>query len=139
MRATRSVSGREIPNTYWVPGRDEAVAETIYGKKFEPVRLDPSHPVWLRDATIEVDLGEVREVKRLVLLERATRRDQVVPITSWTLEYSEKPEGPWKQAAAGGTVGARLEQTFLSPVKGRCFRLTAGAQGRFSLAEFQLF
>ncbi len=127
------------PNSYWVPGRDEAVMESIYGKKFEPVRLNPSHPVWLRDATLEVDLGEVREVKRVVLLERVTRRDQVVPITSWKLEYSEKPDGPWKQAAAGGTVGARLDQTFLFPVKGRYFRLAVGAQGRFSLTEFQLF
>lgn len=127
------------PNTYWVPGRDEDVVEKIYGKNFEPVRLNPAHPVWLRDATLTVDLGEVREVKRLALLERATRRDQVHSIKSWRLEYSEGPAGPWKEAASGGTVGARLELTFLSPVKGRHFRLIAGSTGRFSLSEFQLF
>jgi alpha-L-fucosidase len=127
------------PNTYWVPGRDETVAEEIYGKTFEPVRLNPAHPVWLRDAALTVDLGETREVKRLVLLERATRRDQVHSIKSWVLEYGESPSGPWKQAASGATVGARLELTFLYPVKGRYFRLTAGSTGRFSLGEFQLF
>ncbi len=127
------------PSTYWVPGRDETVVESIYGQTFKPVRLDPADPVWLRDAALTVDLGEVREVRRLVLLERASRREQVHAITSWTLEYSDAPDGPWKPAASGATVGARLDLTFLAAVKGRHFRLTAASTGRFSLTEFQLF
>lgn len=127
------------PSTYWVPGRDEAVAESIYGKTFDPVRFNPAHPVWLHDATLAVDLGEVREVKRLVLLERTTRLDQIHSIKSWILEYSDSASGPWKPAAAGATVGARLDLTFLAPVQGCHFRLTAASTGRFSLTEFQLF
>ena len=127
------------PSTYWVPGRDETVVESIHGKTFEAVRHDPAHPVWLRDAALVVDLGETREVKRLVLLERTTRPEEIRAISSWTLEYSEFPDGPWKQAAAGATVGARLDLTLPAPVKGRHFRLAAASTGRFALSEFQLF
>jgi alpha-L-fucosidase len=44
------------PRTFWSPGRDEQVANTLYGKSIHYVT--PDRPLWPRESWLEVDSHE---------------------------------------------------------------------------------
>ena len=48
------------PRTFWSPGRDEEVADSLYGKTF--AAIPPDRPLWLRESWLEVDLQEPKTV-----------------------------------------------------------------------------
>lgn len=121
--------------TYWSPGRDEAIADEILGRRFEHFRLMPKDPLWLKSGWIEVDLGREARVGRAVLVERVDPRNYL-PVTSWKIEY-ESPAG-WQTAVAGDGIGRRAEVAFPRVVEARRFRLRVEADGRPAIAEFQL-
>lgn len=123
------------PGSYWSPGRDEAIAAGIPGRRFEHFRLLPKDPLWLKSGWLEVDLGRERQVTRALVLERVDPRNYL-PVTSWKIEY-ETAAG-WKTAAAGNALDARAEIAFPAPVAARRFRLSVAAEGRPAIAEFQL-
>lgn len=120
-------------STYWTPGRDETLANEIIGKNFEHVRRMPSHPLWIRNGWIEVDLESPTSVTRA----RIQEYGGYVPVSSWKIEYHA--DGEWRKAAEGTTIGKRLDVPFPAPVTARKFRLLIEADGRPALSEFQLF
>ncbi len=123
------------PNTYWSTGRNDSIAATIIGKKFEQ-QHDPKSELWLKTGWIEVDLGAPKLVTRTIIQERAGW--SYSPITSFSIEYEEK--GVWEKAYEGTTLGDKPVEVVLSkPVKASKFRLSIQAEGRPAIAEFQLF
>jgi len=120
-------------SSYWTPGRDEAMAGEIMGKKFEQVRMIPNHPLWKRDGWLEVDLEKPAVVSRAQIRERSGYS----PVSSWKIEYEKA--GGWQTAAEGTTVGKSLDVPFDSPVSARRFRLSIQAPGRPAISEFRLF
>jgi alpha-L-fucosidase len=123
-------------STYWSPGRDEAIAAGIPGRRFDHFRLMPKDPLWLKSGWLEVDLGEATTVGRALVVEKTDPRSYL-PVSSWKIEYAEG--AGWQTAAAGTTLAARAEITFPRPVAARKFRLSIEAPGRPAIAEFQLF
>jgi hypothetical protein len=123
------------PGTFWSLGRNESVAETIIGKKFEE-QHSPEAAVWLKSGWLEVDLGTPKLVKRAIVQE-LTGGDYS-PVNSYSISYEDK--GIWKTAIDGKTIGKKaMEVTFSKPVKARKFRLSIVAGGRPAIAEFQIF
>jgi alpha-L-fucosidase len=120
-------------STYWSPGRDEALAGEILGKKFESVMSNHSHPVWKHDGWLEVDLGAETKVARA----RINEHDRYSPVSSWRIEYQKG--GQWRTVVEGTAIGKSLEVTLPEPVTGRKFRLQVAAPGRPAILEFQLF
>jgi alpha-L-fucosidase len=125
------------PSTFWSPGRDEALAAAYPGLDFTPIRKDPSHPVWLHDGWLEVDLGDDFTVARAHLAEKPSTPDNHLPVTSWKIEYHYG--SAWLPVASGSAIGPALDVAFPRPVSARLFRLSLTAPGRFALSEFQLF
>jgi hypothetical protein len=121
--------------TYWSPGRDEAIAAGIPGRRFDHFRLMPKDPLWLKSGWLEVDLGRVARVGRAVLMEKIDARSYL-PVTAWKIEYATG--AGWQSAVEGTAVGRHLEVTFPRPVDAARFRLTIDAPGRPAIAEFQL-
>ncbi|MEX1113981.1 MAG: alpha-L-fucosidase [Akkermansiaceae bacterium] len=120
-------------STYWTPGRDEAMAEEIMGKKFEQVRRIPNHPVWIRHGWLEVDLGKPQAVSRA----RIQEYGGYPPVSSWKIESENN--GTWQVIAEGKTIGKSLDVPISTPATAHKFRLSIEADGRPAIAEFQLF
>jgi alpha-L-fucosidase len=121
--------------TYWSPGRDEAIAAGIPGRRFDHFRLMPQDPLWLKSGWLEVDLGRGGRVGRAVLMEKIDARSYL-PVAAWKIEYATG--AGWQTAADGTAIGRRLEVTFSRAVDAPRFRLTVDAPGRPAIAEFQL-
>jgi alpha-L-fucosidase len=117
------------PRTYWTPGRDEAVAESLYGKTF--AAITPDRPLWLKESWLAVDLLEPKTVSRMVI------GDGWDPVQEWKVEYLH--ENTWKEAVKGTTMGQRLEVTLPQPVTAQKFRLSLKANGRTAIREWQMF
>ena len=120
-------------STYWTPGRDEAMAEEIMGKKFEQVRMIPNHPLWHHGGWLEVDLGSPQAVSRAQIREKSG----YPTVSSWKIEYEK--DGTWQLAAEGTTIGKSLDVPVPAAVTARKFRLSIKAPGRPAISEFQLF
>jgi alpha-L-fucosidase len=119
-------------STYWTPGRDEAMAEEIMGKKFEQVRKMPNHPLWIRNGSLEVDLGKPQTVSRA----RIHEHGGYPPVSSWKIESENN--GTWQVIAEGKTIGKSLEVPISTPTSARKLRLSIEADGRPAISEFQL-
>jgi alpha-L-fucosidase len=120
-------------NTFWSLGRNDSVAATIIGKKFES-QHDPKSEVWKRSGWLEVDLGARKTIKTALIQER----NGYSPVTSFRIDYQEK--GVWKTALNGTTLGKTSKDIILpKPVTARKFRLFIVAEGRPAVSEFQLF
>lgn len=131
---TASAALDDNPGTFWSLGRNDSVAATIIGKKFEE-QHNPKAELWLKSGWIEVDLGAPKLVTRAMLQELSW--GDYSPVTSFSINYEEK--GAWKTAFEGTTIGKKpFEINFLKPVTARKFRLSIKAEGRPALAEFQL-
>ena len=123
------------PGTFWSLGRNDSVAATIIGKKFEE-QHSPKAELWLKSGWIEVDLGAPKLVTRAMLQE--LQWGDYSPVTSFNIAYEEK--GVWKTAFEGTTIGKKpFEVNFVKPATAWKFRLSIKADGRPALAEFQLF
>lgn len=122
--------------TYWSPGRDEAIAAGIPGRRFDHFRLMPKDPLWLKSGWLEVDLGRATRIGRAILKEKIDARNYL-PVSAWKIEYAEA--GRWLIAAEGATIDPRAEVVFPQAVEARQFRLVVEAPGRPAIAEFQLF
>ena len=87
-------------STFWSPGRDEVLADEIFGKQFDLGRVmdNPSHPVWKHDGWLEVDLGAATKVSRALIRERSGYST----ITSWKVECQKG--GAWQKLAEGTTL-----------------------------------
>jgi hypothetical protein len=121
--------------TFWSLGRNDSVAETIIGKKFED-QHNPKAELWLKSGWLEVDLGASKLVARAILQELQWGDYSLV--TSFNIAYEEK--GVWKTAYEGTAIGKKpFEVNFVKPVTAKKFRLSIKADGRPALAEFQLF
>lgn len=123
-------------NTFWSPGRDEAIAATIFGRQFEHFRLLPKHPLWLKTGWLEVELARATRVGHAVLKERSSPNNYL-PVSAWRIEFAES--GHWQTAARGDAIGTTLKVAFPHPVTATKFRLVVEAPGRPAIAEFQLF
>jgi alpha-L-fucosidase len=122
--------------TYWSPGRDEAIAAGIFGKRFDHFRLMPKDPLWLKSGWLEVDLGRPTAIGRARLKEKVDARSYLA-VSSWKIEYATATG--WQTAAAGQAIDPKADVTFPRAVTARKFRLSIAAEGRPALAEFQLF
>jgi alpha-L-fucosidase len=123
------------PGTFWSPGRNDSVAATIIGKKFEE-QHNPKAALWLKSGWLEVDLGVQKIISRAKIQE-LTGGDYS-PVNSYSISYEDK--GAWKTATEGTTIGKKaIEVTFAKPVNARKFRLSIVAEGRPAIAEFQIF
>jgi len=120
--------------TFWSLGRNDSVAATIIGKKFE-TQHDPKAEVWNKTGWLEVDLEAPKTVIKAIIQELPW--GDYAPITSFSISYEEK--GSWKTAFSGTTIGKKLEVSLPKPVTARKFRLSIVADGRPAIAEFQLF
>ena len=121
-------------NTFWSLGRNDSVASTIIGKKFE-TQHDPKADVWNKSGWLEVDLGVTKTITKAHIQEFC--RDDYSPVTSFEIYYEEK--GAWKSAAKGTSIGKALEVKFPKTVTAKKFRLCIKAEGRTAISEFQLF
>jgi len=122
-------------NTFWSLGRNDSVAATIIGKKFES-QHDPKSEVWKRSGWLEVDLGARKTIKSALIQE--LQRWDYSPVTSFSIEYQEN--GGWKTAVKGTALGKTSRVVILSkPITARKFRLAIVAEGRPAITEFQLF
>jgi alpha-L-fucosidase len=122
-------------SSYWSPGRDEAIAATIPGRKFDDFRLMPEHPLWLKSGWLEVQLASPSQVGRAILKEKIVPGNYL-PVSFWKIEYEEA--GRWLVGAEGATIGSRADVVFPKPVMAQKFRLSIEAPGRPAIAEFQL-
>lgn len=121
--------------TFWSLGRNDSVAETIIGKKFEDQHNSKAE-LWLKSGWLQVDLGGSKLVTRAILQELQWGDYSLV--TSFNIAYEEK--GVWKTAYEGTAIGKKpFEVNFVKPVTAKKFRLSIKADGRPALAEFQLF
>ena len=120
--------------TFWSLGRNDSVAATIIGRKFES-QHDPKSEVWQRSGWLEVDLGTPRTISHAIIQELPW--GDYSPVTSFSISYEKK--GEWKTALIGSTIGKSLEIDLPKPVTARKFRLSIKAGGRPAIAEFQLF
>jgi hypothetical protein len=120
--------------TFWSLGRNDSVAATIIGRKFES-QHDPKSEVWQRSGWLEVDLGTPRTISHAFIQELPW--GDYSPVTSFSIDYEEK--GEWRTAFIGSTIGKSLEIDLQKPVTARKFRLSIVAGGRPAIAEFQLF
>jgi alpha-L-fucosidase len=121
-------------NTYWSLGRNDSVAATIIGKKFE-TQHDPKAEVWNKSGWLEVDLGVPKSVTRAIIQESGL--GDYSPVNAFRIEYEEK--GIWKLAKMGTSIGKSLELKFSKAIVARKFRLSIAAEGRTAISEFQLF
>lgn len=122
-------------NTFWSPGRNDSVAATIIGKKFES-QHDPKSEVWKKSGWLEVDLGVQKTITRAII--RELSGDDCSPVTSFSIDYKEK--GVWKTAVNGTTIGKTFKVLILpKPITAKKFRLSIAAEGRPAITEFQLF
>ncbi len=117
------------PHTFWSPGRDEKVADAIYGKTFAAIK--PDRPLWLRESWLAVDLQEPKTVTRMLI------GDGWSPVKEWKVEYLK--DGSWHEAMNGTTIGLKMEVTLPKPVTGQKFRLSLKADDRTAIREWQLF
>jgi alpha-L-fucosidase len=124
------------PSTCWVPGRDEAIASGMAGRKFDHLQKLPTHPVWLRTGWLAVDIGQPMDVSRAILREKIVPTSYS-PVSSWTIEYLKGDI--WHVAARGTVIGKSREVQFEKPVNAARFRLSIEALGRPAITEFQLF
>lgn len=132
---TASAALDDNPGTFWSLGRNDSVAATIIGKKFEE-QHSPKAELWLKSGCLEVDLGAPKLVTRAILQE--LQWGDYSPVTSFSIDYEEK--GVWKTAITGTTIGKKpFEVNLTKPVTARKFKLSIKAEGRPALAEFQLF
>jgi len=123
------------PGTFWSLGRNDSVAATIIGKKFDE-QHSPKAELWLKSGWLEVDLGAPKTVTRAMLQELSW--GDYSPVTTFSIDYEEK--GAWKTAFEGTNIGKKPFEINLSkPVSARKFRLSIKAEGRPAIAEFQLF
>jgi len=120
--------------TFWSLGRNDSVAATIIGRKFES-QHDPKSEVWKRSGWLEVDLGTPRTISHAFIQELLW--GDYSPVTSFSIDYEKK--GEWKTAFIGSTIGKSLEINLPKPVTARKYRLSIAADGRPAIAEFQLF
>lgn len=120
--------------TFWSLGRNDSVAATIIGRKFE-TQHDPKSEVWKRSGWLEVDLGTPRTISHAFIQELLW--GDYSPVTSFSIDYEKK--GEWKTAFIGSTIGKSLEINLPKPVTARKYRLSIAADGRPAIAEFQLF
>jgi len=117
------------PSTFWSPGRDEQVADSLYGKTFAAIQ--PGRPLWLRESWLAVDLQEPKTVTRMVI------GDGWAPVKEWKVEYLK--DDTWHEAVKGTTIGMSLEVTLPTAVTARKFRLSLKADDRTAIREWQLF
>mgnify|MGYP002655129804 CR=1 FL=1 len=118
------------PRTYWTPGRDEDLADSLYGKTFHSIT--PERPLWLRESWLAVDLQEPKTVTRMRI------GDGWAPVKEWKVEYLK--DGTWQEAVKGTTIGEKLlDVTLPKPVTGQKFRLSLKANERTAIREWQLF
>ena len=118
------------PRTFWTPGRDEEVADSLYGKTFDSVT--PDRPLWLRESWLAVDLQEPKTVTRMLI------GDGWSPVKEWKVEYLK--DGAWHEAVKGTTIGEKLlEVTLPKPVTAQKFRLSLKANDRTAIREWQMF
>lgn len=118
------------PHTYWTPGRDEDVANSLYGKTLADIK--PDRPLWLRESWLAVDLQEPKTVSRMLL------GDGWDPVQEWKVEYLVG--NTWREALKGTTIGVNLREFVLpQPVKAQKFRLSLKANGRTAIREWQMF
>jgi alpha-L-fucosidase len=122
--------------SYWSPGRDEAMAATIPGRRFDNFRQTPEHALWLKSGWLEVELERPTLVARAVLKEKVVPRNYRA-VSAWRIEYEDA--GRWLSAASGATIGANLAADFPRAVTAKKFRLSIEAPGRPAISEFQLF
>ncbi len=123
------------PGTYWSLGRNDSVAATIIGKKFE-TQHNPKAEVWQKSGWLEVDLGTKSKVTRAVIRERFGW--DYSQLNAFSIAYESN--GQWLNVVDGTTIGDEpLEVVFPEPVSGRKFRLSIEADGRPAISEFQLF
>ncbi len=123
------------PGTYWSLGRNDSVAATIIGKKFE-TQHNPKAEVWQKSGWLEVDLGTKSKVTRAVIRERFGW--DYSQVNTFSIAYESN--GQWLNVVDGTTIGDEpLEVVFPEPVSGRKFRLSIEADGRPAISEFQLF
>jgi alpha-L-fucosidase len=120
--------------TYWSLGRNDSVAATIIGKKFE-TQHDPKSEVWNKSGWLEVDLGTPKTITQAFIQELPW--GDYSPVTSFSISYEGK--GGWKTAAIGTTIGKSLTVRLPKPVTAKKIRLLIKAEGRPAIAEFQLF
>jgi alpha-L-fucosidase len=132
---TASAALDDNPGTFWSLGRNDSVAATIIGKKFEE-QHNPKAELWLKSGWLEVDLGASKTVSKALIQE--LQWGDYSPITSFNIAYEEK--GVWKTAFDGTTIGKKpFEVNLPKSVTARKFRLSIKAEGRPAIAEFQLF
>ncbi|HLP15675.1 MAG TPA: alpha-L-fucosidase [Bacteroidota bacterium] len=132
---TASAALDDNPGTFWSLGRNDSVAATIIGKKFEG-QHDPKAELWLKSGWLDVDLGAIKTVSRAVIQELPW--GDYSPVTTFSIDCEVK--GTWQTVATGTSIGKKPFEVCLSqPVTARKFRLSIKADGRPAIAEFQLF
>ena len=117
------------PRTFWSPGRDEEVANSLYGKTF--AAITPDRPLWLRESWLEVDLQEPKTVTRMVI------GDGWAPVKEWKVEYEK--DGPGTRPSKAPPSAKNCEVTLPKPVTARKFRLSLKANDRTAIREWQMF
>ena len=121
--------------TFWSLGRNDSVAATIIGKKFE-TQHDPKSEVWKKSGWLEVDLGAQKTITRAII--RELSGNDYSPVTSFSIDFQKK--GVWKTAINGTTIGKISKVVILpKPITARKFRLSIVAEGRPAITEFQIF
>lgn len=119
-------------NTYWTPGRNPLLADSISGIKFED-GYNPKNPVWQKTGWVEVDLGKPTKVSSAVIKEK--RGNNYLKVTSYKIEYKKK--GNWITIVSGTSLDSAI--MFPSRVNAQIIRLSVEAPGKPAISEFQFF
>jgi hypothetical protein len=120
--------------TYWTPGRDPLLADSISGIKFDD-GYNPKNPVWLKSGWVEVDLGKPTKIGHAMIKE-IKGWENYVNVSSFKIEYEKKNN--WITIVSGTTLSGDAI-TFPTPVVAQKVRLSVEAPGKPAITEFQLF
>ena len=120
--------------TYWTPGRNPLLADSISGIKFDD-GYNPKNPVWLNNGWVEVDLGKPTKISRAVIKGTTGWNNNYLGVTSFKIEYKKK--GNWVTIVSGTSLEKPI--TFPTPIEAQTIRLSVEAPGKPAITEFQLF
>jgi alpha-L-fucosidase len=119
--------------TFWTPGRNTTVADSIIGKRFESCH-DSSNRVWLRSGWLEVSLDKITTIQSVIIKQSVDWGH--APVTMYKIEC--EVNGGWQEIITGTSVtGNKI--VFPRPVKTKTIRLSVEASGRPAISEFQVF
>jgi len=120
--------------TYWTPGRNPLLADSISGIKFDD-GYNPKNPMWLNHGWVEVDLGKPHKISHAIIKDTKGWNNNYLSVTSFKIEYKKK--GNWVTIVSGTSLEKPI--TFPAPVEAQNIRLSVEAPGKPAITEFQLY